>query len=111
DGTDGSSITSADGEKTYQYDADSDGARKYRDGFSNTLADVAMHYWKRDLRPNLPNNVSPSTLNPAFWQHMVTFGISIGLQGTLNPETDVDRIAEGEISWPDPDTDDWNNGS
>lgn len=102
DGTDGASIKSADGEKTYQYDADSDGARKYRDGFSNTLADVAMHYWKRDLRGDLPNNVGTSALNPAFWQHMVTFGISIGLKGTLDPQSDVDDIAAGDASWPNP---------
>ncbi len=72
-----------------------------------TLADVAMNYWKNDLR-DLPNNVPTSSANPAFWQHMVTFGISIGLQGTLNPDTAVSQIGanndltDGGLNWPNP---------
>lgn len=72
-----------------------------------TLADVAMNYWKNDLR-NLPNNVPTSSANPAFWQHMVTFGISIGLQGTLDPATAVSRVGanndltDGGLNWPNP---------
>lgn len=60
---------------------DSDG-----DGNSTTLADVAHHYYVTDLRdaPNgLANNVPSSAADPAFWQHMVTFGISIGLRGNM----------------------------
>jgi type IV pilus assembly protein PilY1 len=55
----------------------------YQDAYSNTLADVAMRYWKTDLRTesHMTNNVPPTAANPAFWQHMVTFGISIGLSG------------------------------
>jgi type IV pilus assembly protein PilY1 len=33
----------------------------------------------------LTNNVPTSIADPAFWQHMVTMGVSIGLQGNLNP--------------------------
>jgi type IV pilus assembly protein PilY1 len=54
----------------------------YRSSDSGTLADVAMKYWKNDLRTTLTNNVPKSDADPAFWQHMVTFGISIGLAGT-----------------------------
>ncbi|OHE83172.1 MAG: hypothetical protein A2579_01110 [Lysobacterales bacterium RIFOXYD1_FULL_69_11] len=61
-----------------------------------------MHYWKNDLRDDLDNIVPVSSANPAFWQHMVTFGISIGLRGTLNPATDLVRLRSGEISWPNP---------
>ena len=73
--------------KTYQYTRPA----PYADGNSNTLADVAMKYWKTDLRGDLTNNV-PSEYSaiasennivgkdPAFWQHMVTFTISIGLK-------------------------------
>lgn len=59
----------------------------YGDSYSNTLADVAYHYWKNDLKTGTswPDNVRPSTADPATWQHMVTFGISIGLQGRLDP--------------------------
>ncbi|WP_245156880.1 PilC/PilY family type IV pilus protein [Lysobacter arenosi] len=49
---------------------------------TTTLADVAMHYWKTDLR-TLENKVPSSTANPAFWQHMVTFGISLGARGLM----------------------------
>src|SRR5690606_7983838 len=51
-------------------------------GTYGTLADVAMHFWKRDLRPTLRNIVPTTSANPAFWQHMVTFGLSIGLSGS-----------------------------
>lgn len=83
---------------SYQYTP----ARPYSDGHNNTLADMAMRFWKQDLRPDLDNIVPVSSANPAFWQHMVTFGISIGLRGTLDPATDLARLAAGEISWPNP---------
>lgn len=76
-------------------------ARPYRDSYSNTLADIAMHYWKNDLRPDMDNNV-PGGDTDAFWQHMVTFGLSIGVQGTLNPSTDLPALTAGSRSWPDP---------
>lgn len=74
---------------------------------SNTLADVAMHYWKNDLVDDLPNDVPNSTDDPAFWQHMVTFGVSIGLRGVLNPALDEDALKQGTVRWPDarPDND------
>ena len=77
-----------------------DGRAPYGDSASNTLADVAMHYWKTDLRPDLPNKV-PAYLpfkaatdaetfydprnDPADWQHMVTFTIGLGVSGNLVP--------------------------
>ncbi len=56
-----------------------------------TLADIAMNYWKTDLlTTDVPgyagssdNRVPFSTANPAFWQHMVTFGVGLGVQGKL----------------------------
>jgi type IV pilus assembly protein PilY1 len=72
------------------------------DAREDTLADVAMYYWKRDLRTDLENNIPKSFADEAFWQHMVTFGVSIGLQGTLNPKTDYDSIANGTKAWPNP---------
>lgn len=60
---------------------------QYPDSYSDTLADVAYKYWSTDLKAgsNWPNNVVPSAADPASWQHMVTFGVSIGLKGTLDP--------------------------
>lgn len=75
-------------------------ARPYMDNQANVLADVAMRYWKNDLRTDLKNNVPFTTANPAFWQHMVTFGISIGLKGSLDPDTDLARLTSGAINWP-----------
>ena len=101
DGTVGELMKSANGSKEFKYNPAVSAFSQYTDSIGDTLADVAMHYWKRDLR-TLPNNVPTSSLNPAFWQHMVTFGISIGLQGTLNPETDLPLIESGDKAWPNP---------
>lgn len=97
DNADGTTITSPKGE-TYKYTP----KRPFLDTGSDTLADVAMDFWKRDLRTDLDNNVPASVDDPAFWQHMVTFGISIGLQGTLDPNTDLPSLMNGSKSWPDP---------
>lgn len=74
----------------------------YSSPHSNTLADIAMRYWKNDLRPDLDNVVPSSTANPAFWQHMVTFSVSLGAAGTLDPETDLPAITAGTKTWPFP---------
>lgn len=74
----------------------------YSDGVtqaSDTLADVAMHYWKTDLRPTLDDLVPTSTTDPANWQHMVTFGISIGIQGGINPAGPFPGQPGGAASW------------
>ncbi|MCC4632269.1 pilus assembly protein [Xanthomonas dyei] len=76
----------------------------YSDTYSNTLADVAMQYWKTDLRSDLDNIVPTTNADPAFWQHMVTFAIAIGARGVLNPSTDLPGLTAGTKSWPDPNT-------
>lgn len=77
--------------------------------YSNTLADVAMKYWKNDLRPDQDNIIPTSADNPAFWQHMVTFGISIGLKGTVDQTSVSQVLRDGRpringtaVNWPDP---------
>ena len=89
--TDGNSNTSFDG-----------GA--YADSVSNTLADVAMHYYERDLQTNLANNV-PITpgVDEANHQHMVTYTISFGLLGALTSDP-PDRTTP--FAWPSPFTSD-----
>ena len=107
DGTAGSTITnglptSDPNYKSYVYKA----LAPYKDSYANTLADVAMKYWKRDLMTDLDNNVPSSYPNdeigddPAFWQHMVTFGISIGLK-TSSGLSSVNEVT-GDTTWPDP---------
>jgi type IV pilus assembly protein PilY1 len=82
--------------QTYTYSP----AWPYRDGTANTLADVAMYYWNHDLHPGLENRVTPTSNDPAFWQHMVNYTISFGASGTLNPATDLPALANGTKSWP-----------
>ena len=100
DGTDGPTITDPDG-NTYTYDAES----PFTDSHSNTLADVAMYYWKNDLRTGLDNLVPNTIENPAFWQHMVTFGVGLGVSGTIDPDdafNAIDNPSAPAINWPDP---------
>lgn len=68
---------------------------------ASTLADEAMYWWKRDLRTDMENIVPTSSANPAFWQHMVTFGVPL-LAGTLDPTTDLPGLTSGTKVWPDP---------
>lgn len=77
--------------------------------YENTLADVAMKFWKTDLRPDQDNIIPTSSDNPAFWQHMVTFGISIGLKGTVDQTSVAQVLRDGRpringnpVNWPDP---------
>ncbi len=98
DNADGSTITGPSGE-SYQYEA----GPPFSDTYSNTLADVAMEYWKNDLRTDLDNRVPTSPLNPAFWQHMVTFAVGLGVQGAIDPDDAFNAIASGDnIDWPNP---------
>lgn len=79
-------------------------------GASNTLADVAMYYYKTDLRPDMPNAVPTTDKDKAEHQHMVTFTLGLGLDGTLdyvpNYETattgDFADIKAGNKTWPKP---------
>jgi type IV pilus assembly protein PilY1 len=98
DNSNGPTHTAPDG-STFQYVP----ADPYRDGRSNTLADVAMHYWKNDLRTDLANEVPTSPQNEAFWQHMVTFGVGLGVTGSVDPQDAWDAVTNGTaISWLDP---------
>lgn len=72
----------------------------YTDSNSNSLADIAFYYWSRDLAPGtgMPNNLTPLYVDrsgdamaqwvnpkndPAEWQHLNTFAISLGLSEVL----------------------------
>ena len=78
-------------------------AAPFSDGHTTTLADVAMKYWKKDLRGDLDNRVPTSTINPAFWQHMVTFGVGLGVFGNESPTEAFAAINSGaSIDWKSP---------
>ena len=80
---------------------------------SDTLADVAMYYYKNDLRTTgsfATNNVPTTTKDIAAHQHMVTFTLGLGLDGSLTYRPDYETatsgdfvlIKEGSIKWPVP---------
>lgn len=76
----------------------------YTDSYSNTLADVAMYYWKTDLRTDMANNVPTNSKDPAFWQHMVNFTVGLGVFGTV-PSASISAAfttSPVAITWPDP---------
>jgi len=90
-----------------------DGGR-YEDSISQTLADVAMHYYETDLFPLIENQVpiSARDINGAppgtfsgdddtMHQHMKTFSIAFGVSGTVDPVT-VPGDPTTAFSWPDP---------
>ncbi len=97
DGTAGTTITGTSSQ-SYKYSA----VRPYQDSYTNTLADISMYYWKRDLRTDMANNMRATSTNPSFWQNMNTFTLSLGPQGTLNPATDLAALTSGTKTWPNP---------
>ncbi|MBT0964000.1 pilus assembly protein [Denitromonas iodatirespirans] len=77
----------------------------FSDVESDTLADVAAYYWKRDLRTDLTNNVPVNSDDPAFWQHMVTFGVGLGVVGNIDPDSAFAAIGLGtDPGWVDPES-------
>lgn len=72
----------------------------YSDTTANTLADVAMYYWYRDLQPGMNNNVAPVGDNTSFWQNLTNYTIGLGVRGTLNPATDLPALSAGTTPWP-----------
>lgn len=73
-----------------------------KDGFPNTLADVAMYYWQTDLRPDLANQVKSISGDTATWQHMVNYTIGFGVSGRLNNPADLPALMAGTKSWGNP---------
>lgn len=101
-----------------------------------SLADIAFAYWAKDLRPDLTNNVPPyyadlttgvtataATVNtaspgstsevyfnpandPATWQHMSQYMVTMGISGTLTYPDDYTALRTGSNGklWPKPDT-------
>lgn len=99
-----------------------------------SLADIAFSYWANDLRPDLANNVpayypdlttgitaTASTVSttkpgansevyfnpandPATWQHMSQYMVTMGISGSLAFPTDYTALRKGTKAWPIPDT-------
>src|SRR5690606_25581658 len=89
-------------------------------GSSDSLADVAQYYYVTHLRPGMVDDVPAAGNGPeddrATWQHMTTFGIALGVSGTLDYRADYKTATSGDFAdirnplvsrpwpvWPDPD--------
>lgn len=84
---------------TYTYNPSAVGTY-YNSGQENTLANVAMYYWNRDLRPDINNYVPVSTQNPAYWQHLVQYTVGFGVDGERSYPADAAALKNGTLQWP-----------
>lgn len=72
----------------------------YADGVSNTLADVAMHYYETDLDPSLDADVPAiQGIDTNNEQHMVTYTVAFGVNGSLSAGP---APGAGSFAWPTP---------
>ncbi len=91
-------------------------------GSSNSLADIAMYYYKTDLRdPSLNNctgalgtgtdvcgnNVAPKGNDVATWQHMTTFTLGLGVNGLLKYDPNYLNQTTGDFNDLKQGTKDW----
>jgi len=101
------SIPNAVGTTTYRQPlTGTTAAAPYKDASSNTMADIAMYYWGRDLR-TLANRVPKiSTLtvdNPSTWQNVSFYAVTLGIDGTLpRTTTTLANLKNGTTPWPAP---------
>ncbi len=75
----------------------------YADNVPDSLADMAMKYWKEDLLPDVPNRLIPTRAVPsnyATWQHMTTYGIALGVDGSVTYENARNAAINGTaVDW------------
>jgi type IV pilus assembly protein PilY1 len=72
----------------------------YADKYSKTLGDIAMHYYENDIDLTNANKVPKiKGVDENSAQHVVTFTIAFGVNGTLSADP-TDPTAE--FTWPDP---------
>ncbi len=109
---DGVEVGNADGNLLRpKYDGSTDGT-----GTRNTLADVAAYFRHTDLRPgsnckpDLCSDNVPGPNGSETFQHMNTYGVGLGITGTLQYRDDYATavsgdfadIRNGNYNWPDP---------
>jgi hypothetical protein len=87
-------VDNEDGDGNTEFDGS-----PYGDDHDETLADVAMYYYETDLSA-LNDLVPTSPEDQATHQHMVTYTVSFGVTGSLNPD-DYDFVTTLP-TWPDP---------
>jgi len=81
----------------------------YADNSGNTLADIAMRYYEDDLNAGAPKSVPTNSADLNSDQHLVTYTVAFGVNGTLlcspGDTTDADGNACPAFpGWPAPNT-------
>ena len=75
----------------------------FSDKHSNTLADVAWYYWAKDLLP-AANKVGGTARDPAWWQHMTTYTVGLGVvPAVVNKDAAfraADNLTAPGFEWP-----------
>ena len=94
---------------------DGDAGTPYSDEFASTLGDIAMRFYQGNLRPDLSAGDVPTSggcalpipdpvldCNPD--PHMVTYGVGLGIRGTVFGVTHTSRrdAFAGPPLWPEP---------
>jgi type IV pilus assembly protein PilY1 len=95
------------------------------DVLTSSMANISWYYWATDLQPNLTNGVkryfpdmtsvidpkkpeaTPAVYwnpanDPATWQHVAQFFVTLGVAGTLNFPGDLPNLKDGTKAWPQP---------
>jgi type IV pilus assembly protein PilY1 len=97
------------------------------DLYTSSMANIAWFYWATDLQPTLTNGVKPywkdltastpvvvtnpgandtvywnPVNDPAIWQHVSQFFVTLGVAGTLDYPGDYPALLAGTKSWPRP---------
>jgi type IV pilus assembly protein PilY1 len=99
------------------YDGNLGGTAGSSAGSSDTLADVAMYYYKTDLRTSgavALDNVPTNAKDMAAHQHLVTFTLGLGLDGLMNYQADYETATTGDfakIKAGDPSGCSWTTGT
>jgi type IV pilus assembly protein PilY1 len=95
--------------------------------YASSMANIAWYYWATDLQPGLNNGVKPywkdvsatTTVDltnpgandtvywnpvndPATWQHVSQFFVTLGVAGTLQYPGDYPALMAGTKQWPRP---------
>ena len=98
----GGGVGNADGDDDSEWDSGTAGP--YGDNQSNTLADIAMEFYETDIRPGIPNELTPppSGVDENKEQHVVTYSIAFGVDGDL---TEMPANTTDAFAWPAPTTD------
>ncbi|QJR12631.1 hypothetical protein DSM104443_03722 [Usitatibacter rugosus] len=96
---DGSNIPDKDGTQSAPFITRATGTWDGGSGASGSLADVAAYYYIEDLRPDMTDNVPTQSgkADDNNKQHMVTFGLGLGLEGLMDYIPDYDTRLSGDF--------------